>query len=76
MTGTMIRQTEDFLAVLNSRSQDIFKRLVERYIETGAPVGSWWLLHWQRDTEQRWRIVGIEAQQIDFVPPGSVIDPR
>lgn len=43
---------------------------------TGAPVGSWWLLHWQRDTEQRWRIVGIEAQQIDFVPPGSVIDPR
>jgi heat-inducible transcriptional repressor len=36
----MIRQTEDFLAVLNSRSQDIFKRLVERYIETGAPVGS------------------------------------
>src|SRR5690606_29798135 len=31
---------EDFLAVLNSRSQDIFKRLVERYLETGAPVGS------------------------------------
>ena len=31
---------EDFLSVLNNRSQDIFKRLVERYLETGAPVGS------------------------------------
>jgi heat-inducible transcriptional repressor len=36
----MTRPAEDFLAVLNSRSQDIFKRLVERYLETGAPVGS------------------------------------
>jgi heat-inducible transcriptional repressor len=36
----LTRPTEDFLAVLNSRSQDIFKRLVERYIETGEPVGS------------------------------------
>jgi heat-inducible transcriptional repressor len=36
----MTRPTEDFLAALNSRSQDIFKRLVERYLETGAPVGS------------------------------------
>lgn len=36
----MSRAPEDFLAVLNIRSQDIFKRLVERYIETGVPVGS------------------------------------
>jgi heat-inducible transcriptional repressor len=36
----MSRPAEDFLAALNSRSQDIFKRLVERYLETGAPVGS------------------------------------
>ena len=36
----MNKSAEDFLAVLNTRSQDIFKRLVERYIETGAPVGS------------------------------------
>ncbi len=36
----MSRAPEDFLAVLNTRSQDIFKRLVERYIETGVPVGS------------------------------------
>ncbi len=36
----MNKVPEDFLAVLNSRSQDIFKRLVERYIETGMPVGS------------------------------------
>ncbi|MBL8991402.1 MAG: hypothetical protein JNJ48_07470 [Phycisphaerae bacterium] len=43
---------------------------------TGAPVGSWWLLHWRRDAAQQWRIVGIEAQQIDFVPPGAVIEPR
>lgn len=31
---------QDFLSVLNERSQGIFKRLVERYIETGEPVGS------------------------------------
>jgi heat-inducible transcriptional repressor len=36
----MNRIPEDFLAALNSRSQDIFKRLVERYLETGMPVGS------------------------------------
>ncbi|MBV2185598.1 MAG: heat-inducible transcriptional repressor HrcA [Rhizobium sp.] len=36
----MSKAPEDFLAVLNSRSQDIFKRLVERYLETGMPVGS------------------------------------
>lgn len=29
-----------FLEALSSRSQDIFRRLVERYIETGEPVGS------------------------------------
>lgn len=43
MNGTqqqMTSKAEDFLAVLNSRSQDIFKRLVERYLETGVPVGS------------------------------------
>src|SRR5688572_28303254 len=39
-TTRMNRPPEDFLAVLNSRSQDIFKRLVERYLETGTPVGS------------------------------------
>lgn len=31
---------EDFLAILNLRSQDIFRKLVERYLETGTPVGS------------------------------------
>jgi heat-inducible transcriptional repressor len=36
----MDRIPEDFLAVLNSRSQDIFRKLVERYLETGVPVGS------------------------------------
>jgi heat-inducible transcriptional repressor len=36
----MIKVPEDFLAVLNHRSQDIFKKLVERYLETGTPVGS------------------------------------
>ncbi|HTM76603.1 MAG TPA: heat-inducible transcriptional repressor HrcA [Devosia sp.] len=36
----MVRPPEDFLAVLNSRSQDIFKKIVERYLETGVPVGS------------------------------------
>jgi len=36
----MNKAPEDFLALLNTRSQDIFKRLVERYIETGSPVGS------------------------------------
>ena len=31
---------EDFLTVLNARSQDIFRKIVERYLDTGAPVGS------------------------------------
>ena len=31
---------EDFLSVLNTRSQDIFRKIVERYLQTGAPVGS------------------------------------
>jgi len=32
--------SRDFLSELNARSQDIFKRLVERFLETGEPVGS------------------------------------
>jgi heat-inducible transcriptional repressor len=36
----MQRITDDFLQVLNARSQDIFRKIVERYLETGAPVGS------------------------------------
>ncbi|MET3897651.1 heat-inducible transcriptional repressor [Devosia sp. UYZn731] len=36
----MAKPPEDFLAVLNTRSQDIFKKIVERYLETGMPVGS------------------------------------
>jgi heat-inducible transcriptional repressor len=31
---------EDMLSQLNSRSRDIFRKLVERYLETGAPVAS------------------------------------
>ena len=31
---------EQFLATLNARSQEIFRQLVEQYLETGAPVGS------------------------------------
>lgn len=40
MTGPKNAQHEEFLAGLNSRSQEIFRRLVERYLDTGAPVGS------------------------------------
>ncbi|MGV8832721.1 MAG: heat-inducible transcriptional repressor HrcA [Devosia sp.] len=36
----MSRLPEEFLSVLNARSQDIFRRIVERYLDTGAPVGS------------------------------------
>lgn len=36
----MSKPAEDFLGALNARSQDIFRKLVERYLETGAPVGS------------------------------------
>ena len=36
----MSKPPEDFLSVLNARSQDIFRRLVERYLDTGMPVGS------------------------------------
>jgi heat-inducible transcriptional repressor len=35
-----MRPAEDFLSVLNARSQDIFRKIVQRYLETGAPVGS------------------------------------
>ena len=31
---------EDVLSVLNARSQDIFRKLVERYLDTGSPVAS------------------------------------
>lgn len=30
----------DFLNLLNARSQEIFRKLVEQYLETGEPVGS------------------------------------
>src|SRR5690554_2991212 len=33
-------KSPEFLETLSARSQDIFRRLVERYIETGEPVGS------------------------------------
>ena len=34
-----------------------------------GPLGSWWLLHWQKDERDgEWRVVELEAQQIDFVP--------
>ncbi|MEO6014603.1 MAG: heat-inducible transcriptional repressor HrcA [Devosia sp.] len=36
----MAKGPDDFLQVLNSRSQDIFRKIVERYLETGTPVGS------------------------------------
>jgi heat-inducible transcriptional repressor len=32
--------SEDVLAALNERSQDIFRKLVERYLDTGTPVAS------------------------------------
>jgi heat-inducible transcriptional repressor len=36
----MNKPAEDFLAVLSTRSQDNFRKIVERYLETGAPIGS------------------------------------
>jgi len=36
----MARPPEDFLSVLNARSQEIFRKIVERYLDTGMPVGS------------------------------------
>jgi len=36
----MTKGPDDFLQVLNTRSQDIFRKIVERYLETGSPVGS------------------------------------
>jgi heat-inducible transcriptional repressor len=36
----MVKVPEDFLSVLNARSQEIFRKIVERYLETGSPVGS------------------------------------
>ena len=39
MTDSM-KVPEDVLSVLNARSQDIFRKLVERYLDTGSPVAS------------------------------------
>jgi len=36
----MAKIPDDFLQSLNARSQDIFRKIVERYLETGSPVGS------------------------------------
>lgn len=36
----MTKAPEEFLSLLNARSQDIFKKIVERYLDTGSPVGS------------------------------------
>lgn len=33
-------QSSEFLETLSARSQDIFRRLVEKYLDTGEPVGS------------------------------------
>ena len=48
----------DFLSVLNSRSQDIFKKIVERYLDTGEPVGS-------RDLS-RMLAVGLSPASADY----------
>lgn len=37
---TDLRTNEAFLSALNERAQDIFRKLVERYLDTGEPVGS------------------------------------
>jgi heat-inducible transcriptional repressor len=36
----MAQPHEDFLSVLNDRSREIFRKIVDRYLETGVPVGS------------------------------------
>ncbi len=36
----MDKVPDNFLQGLNARSQDIFRKIVQRYLETGAPVGS------------------------------------
>lgn len=38
---------------------------------TGFPNSSIWMLHWRKDSQNRWNVVQIEAQQIDGVSPGS-----
>ncbi len=40
MSKNQSRDKEDFLNALNERSQEIFRKLVERYLDTGTPVGS------------------------------------
>lgn len=41
----------------------------------GRAVGSWWRLHWRRDSDGRWTITSVEALQIDGVPRGTQIQP-
>ncbi len=40
MSKTPSLGREDFLDALNQRSQEIFRKLVERYLDTGVPIGS------------------------------------
>jgi len=40
MTKGQPLQRAEFLNALNQRSQEIFRKLVERYLDTGVPVGS------------------------------------
>ena len=36
----MVPDTHSPLAEMNERSREVFRRLVETYLETGEPVGS------------------------------------
>lgn len=63
-------------AVIEGESRGKTQMRVVVETEIAGRVGSWWLIHWQRDASGRWRIREVEAQHIDFVPYGTPIDVR
>ena len=64
---------DDFLAVLNKRSQDIFRKLVERYLETGEPVGS---RHLSRALDQTLSPASVRNVMSDLEELGLIAAPH
>ncbi len=65
--------SQKFLSSLNKRSQEIFKRLVESYIETGAPVGS---RHLSRMLENSLSPASVRNVMMDLEELGLIAAPH
>ncbi len=73
MEKKLTSDSKKFLSVLNKRSQEIFKCLVEAYIETGAPVGS---RHLSRIIEQSLSPATVRNVMMDLEELGLIAAPH